>query len=120
MYTTLLQDSQLTRAGLAERSLARPSVSTVDTSVTSLVSKTTTSPTGYYDYPALDDTSNFAANLLQNTTTACFKIQRGVLNQHVCDLLHSEADLGERLLFLNVKFFETGKVSEKAIDDELF
>lgn len=73
----------------------------------------------YYDFLQLDETSDADSNSRHHITTQPFRLIRGVLNQHVVDILQDAKFLNtklNKLLFLNTKFYQTG---ESLIDKEL-
>lgn len=66
----------------------------------------------YYDFLQLDETSDADSNSRHFLTTQPFRLLRGVLNQHVVDILQSEKFSNtklNKLLFLNTKFSQTGE-----------
>ena len=73
----------------------------------------------YYDFLQLDETSDADSNSRHHITTQPFRLIRGVLNQHVVDILQDTKFLNtklNKLLFLNTKFYQTG---ESLADKEL-
>lgn len=120
MYNTLLRDNQFATPTFDTKSLIRPTVATLNFEGDVTAQPANLLVRGYYDLPALDDTSNFAANLLQTQIVQPFKIQRGVLNQHVVDLLTQSDKIETKLLLFNFKLMKAATVTEKVIDDELF
>lgn len=66
----------------------------------------------YYDFLQLDETSDADSNTRHYLTTQPFRLVRGVLNQHVVDILQDEKFINYKLtkrLFLNTKFSQTGE-----------
>lgn len=67
----------------------------------------------YYDFLQLDETSDADSNARHYLTTSPFRLMRGVLNQHVIDILQnskfSENKLNKLLLF-NTKFSQSGEM----------
>lgn len=66
----------------------------------------------YYDFLQLDETSDADSNTRHYLTTQPFRLIRGVLNQHVVDILQDEKFINNKLtkrLFLNTKFSQTGE-----------
>jgi hypothetical protein len=67
----------------------------------------------YYDYIQLDDTTDVDSNNRHHLTTQPFRLIRGVLNQHVVDILQSDKFITTNLtkpLFLNTKFSSSGEM----------
>jgi hypothetical protein len=67
----------------------------------------------YYDFLQLDETSDADSNARHNLTTQPFRLMRGVLNQHVVDILQNEkfSDIQlTKLLLLNTKFNQSGEM----------
>lgn len=70
------------------------------------------STNNYYDFLQLDETSDADSNNRHFLTTQPFRLMRGVLNQHVLDILQSskfENTKLTKLLFLNTKFVQSGE-----------
>jgi heme/copper-type cytochrome/quinol oxidase subunit 2 len=66
----------------------------------------------YYDFLQLDETSDADSNSRHYLTTQPFRLIRGVLNQHVTDILQSEKFETTKLtkmLLLNTKFSQSGE-----------
>lgn len=66
----------------------------------------------YYDFLQLDETSDADSNSRHFLTTAPFRLLRGVLNQHVTDILQSDKFSTTRLnklLLFNTKFSNSGE-----------
>ncbi len=66
----------------------------------------------YYDFLQLDETSDVDSNARHYLTTQPFRLIRGVLNQHVVDILQStkfENTKLTKMLFLNTKFSQSGE-----------
>lgn len=67
----------------------------------------------YYDFLQLDETSDADSNSRHHLTTQPFRLMRGVLNQHVVDILQDSKFIKSRLtkmLFLNTKFNQSGEM----------
>lgn len=67
----------------------------------------------YYDFLQLDETSDVDSNARHYLTTQPFRLMRGVLNQHVVDILQSnkfENTKLTKMLFLNTKFSQSGEM----------
>jgi hypothetical protein len=67
----------------------------------------------YYDFLQLDETSDVDSNARHYLTTQPFRLIRGVLNQHVVDILQStkfENTKLTKMLFLNTKFSQSGEM----------
>lgn len=65
----------------------------------------------YYDFLQLDETTDADSNSRHFLVTKPFRLLKGILNQHVIDILQtssSEGDLKKLLLF-NTKFSQTGE-----------
>ena len=66
----------------------------------------------YYDFLQLDETSDADSNSRHQITTQPFRLIKGILNQHVVDILQDTKFLNiklNKLLFLNTKFYQTGE-----------
>lgn len=66
----------------------------------------------YYDFLQLDETTDVDSNNRHNLTTQPFRLMRGVLNQHVIDVLQNEKFATvklTKLLFLNAKYSQGGE-----------
>lgn len=66
----------------------------------------------YYDFLQLDETTDADSNSRHFLTTQPFRLIKGVLNQHVVDVLQSDKFKTSKLtkmLFLNTKFSQTGE-----------
>lgn len=66
----------------------------------------------YYDFLQLDETSDADSNARHFLTTSPFRLMRGVLNQHVIDILQNQKfteNKLNKLLFLNTKFSQSGE-----------
>lgn len=66
----------------------------------------------YYDFLQLDETSDADSNTRHHLTTQPFRLIRGVLNQHVTDILqgvNTQNETLSKLLFLNTKFANSGE-----------
>lgn len=66
----------------------------------------------YYDFLQLDETSDADSNTRHHLTTQPFRLIKGVLNQHVTDILQDVNTGGRalnKLLFLNTKFSNSGE-----------
>lgn len=67
----------------------------------------------YYDFLQLDETTDADSNSRHYLTTQPFRLMRGVINQHVVDILQSEKFSTTKLtkmLFLNTKFSQSGEM----------
>lgn len=67
----------------------------------------------YYDFLQLDETSDADSNSRHFLTTQPFRLMRGVLNQHVVDILQNEKFNTTKLtkfLLLNTKFSQSGEM----------
>lgn len=66
----------------------------------------------YYDFLQLDETTDADSNSRHYLTTQPFRLMRGVINQHVMDILQSDKFSTTKLtkmLFLNTKFSQSGE-----------
>jgi heme/copper-type cytochrome/quinol oxidase subunit 2 len=66
----------------------------------------------YYDFLQLDETTDADSNSRHYLTTQPFRLMRGVINQHVTDILQSDKFSSNKLtkmLFLNTKFSQSGE-----------
>jgi hypothetical protein len=66
----------------------------------------------YYDFLQLDETSDTDSNSRHYLTTQPFRLMRGILNQHVTDILQNEKfseNKLTKLLFFNTKFSQSGE-----------
>ena len=67
----------------------------------------------YYDFLQLDETSDADSNSRHYLTTSPFRLMRGVLNQHVIDVLQNEKFSSlklNKLLMFNTKFSQSGEL----------
>jgi len=67
----------------------------------------------YYDFLQLDETSDADSNTRHHLTTQPFRLLKGIINQHVIDILQDEKFSSIRLtkpLFLNTKFSQSGEM----------
>jgi hypothetical protein len=75
----------------------------------------------YYDFLQLDETSDADSNSRHLVTTQPFRLLKGVLNQHVIDILQTDnksTELNKFLLF-NTKFSQSGEsIREKELMPE--
>lgn len=76
----------------------------------------------YYDYLQLDETADADSNSRHNLTTQPFRLMRGVLNQHVIDLLQDQKFVDTKLtkpLLFNTRFAQSGEtIKEKELMPE--
>jgi hypothetical protein len=66
----------------------------------------------YYDFLQLDETSDADSNSRHLLTTQPVRLIKGILNQHVVDILQDNKFLNKKLnklLFFNSKFLQTGE-----------
>jgi hypothetical protein len=66
----------------------------------------------YYDYIQLDETADVDSNNRHHLTTQPFRLMRGVVNQHVMDILQSDKFITSTLtkpLLFNTKFSQSGE-----------
>jgi hypothetical protein len=66
----------------------------------------------YYDLLRLDETSDSSGNLRHSLTTKPFRLVKGILNQHVTDLLQCTSSAGSKLIFLNYKITNSGELTK--------
>lgn len=67
----------------------------------------------YYDFLQLDETSDADSNARHYLTTQPFRLVRGIINQHVTDILQSSkfaTSKLSKLLFFNTKFSSSGEM----------
>jgi hypothetical protein len=65
----------------------------------------------YYDFLQLDETSDADSNSRHYLITQPFRLMRGVLNQHVIDILQNDTTSElKKLLFFNTKFCQSGEL----------
>jgi hypothetical protein len=75
----------------------------------------------YYDFLQLDETSDADSNTRHFLTTQPFRLMKGVINQHVVDVLqsHNSTDKLNKLLLFNTKFSISGEgLKEKELMPE--
>ena len=73
--------------------------------------------TGFYDFSSLDDSMNFAANIIESIKTKPIKFIRGVINKHNFDILKNEnKKLTKNILFV-AKFNNANGSLEPKVDD---
>ncbi len=66
----------------------------------------------YYDFLQLDETTDVDSNSRHYLTTQPFRLIKGIINQHVTDILQNEKFIDTRLtkmLFFNTKFSQSGE-----------
>lgn len=67
----------------------------------------------YYDFLQLDETTDADSNSRHFLTTQPFRLMKGVINQHVVDILQSDkfaTNKLTKLLLLNTKFSQSGEM----------
>lgn len=74
---------------------------------------------GNYSINQIDDSSNFAANLLDVSKVKPFKIIKGTLNKHNIDLIHHNYSLNKNILYVGKFNKEPGSLESKPDDSEL-
>lgn len=72
---------------------------------------------GFYDFPALDETANVAANILESTGRQPLRIIKGVLNQHNLDTLYNADEAFKKPIVFVTKFSEMSGSLESKIED---
>jgi NADH:ubiquinone oxidoreductase subunit 5 (subunit L)/multisubunit Na+/H+ antiporter MnhA subunit len=74
--------------------------------------------TSYHDLPILDDTSNFAANIVESVKKKPLNILKGVLNKHNLEnLLNNSKELATKNIFFVAKFNNlNGSIQSKPTD----
>lgn len=88
----------------------------------SLLTEFTNNFNAYYDFLQLDETSDADSNSRHLLSTQPFRLIKGILNNHVLDILQdskfTEKKL-KKLLFMNTKFFQSGEtLAEKELMPE--
>ena len=69
--------------------------------------------------PVIDDTSNFAANIIQSTKQTPMRLTKAPLNMYILDTLQTTKP--RSLLFIKpIFFFDFWSLEEKQVDSELF
>ena len=121
MYTSLVKDNQLTQSEL--NASLYSGISHVDAVLPSKKFFTTLTTVNHF-LPTVDDTSNFAANLLITTPVKAFSIRKGILNMHVSEALQhpvAKENLKKKNLFIKALYTQpAGSVIEKSLDTEFF
>lgn len=112
-YSKLLGEAQLAKSDL-EQTTAAVTVSGLDRSLDCKFGAIVSSFT-----PVLDDTSNFAANLVQSKKPALFTIRRTPFNAAVTAAL-SGSTPRVNLLLMPYFFQDFFGIEEKQLDTELF
>lgn len=80
----------------------------------------TTKPVGYYDFSPVDDSMNFASNLVDSVKTKPFHFLRGPLNKHNVDLLqNNKENLDQNILFTGNFAKQSGQLENKVDDCEV-
>lgn len=75
---------------------------------------------GYYQYDLLEDTQDFSANVVELLATKTLNISKGVLNQHVLDLINSKTGGNQHLYIFPVQFItQADTIVEKQKSEEL-
>ena len=72
---------------------------------------------GYYDFSPIDDSMNFASNLLDSVKVKPFRFIRGVLNKHNIDVLRHSGDNFKKNIFFVAKFSKQSGELETKVDD---
>ncbi len=72
---------------------------------------------GYYDFSPIDDSMNFASNLLDSVKVKPFRFIRGVLNKHNVDILRHSSDNFKKNIFFVAKFSKQSGELETKVDD---
>ena len=83
-----------------------------ESTLSDLFFKSTNNFNAYYDFLQLDETTDVDSNTRHHLTTQPFRLLKGVLNQHVVDILQNEKFVNNKLtklLFLNSKFCQSGE-----------
>ena len=74
---------------------------------------------GHHQYDSIEDTQNFAANVIEATNNNIISIERGVLNEHIKEILKNNIML-EKLLIFTLKFTDNSdNIIEKQKYEEL-
>lgn len=84
--------------------------------------QTSTNPlfSGYYDFSPIDDSMNFASNLLDSVKTKPFRFIRGVLNKHNLDVLkHAKPGFKKNIFFVGKFSKQSGELETKVDDCEV-
>lgn len=72
---------------------------------------------GFYDFSPIDDSMNFASNLVESVKNKPFRFIRGVLNKHNINLLQTAStNLNKNIIFVP-KFTKQSGVLEEKVDD---
>ncbi|MBL0271444.1 MAG: hypothetical protein IPP99_22855 [Chitinophagaceae bacterium] len=75
---------------------------------------------GYYDFSPIDDSMNFASNLLDSVKTKPFRFVRGVLNKHNLSLLQNQTlNLNKNIIFTGKFTKQSGHLETKVDDCEV-
>lgn len=75
---------------------------------------------GYYDFSPIDDSMNFASNLLDSVKTKPFRFVRGVLNKHNLSLLQDQTlNLNKNIIFTGKFTKQSGHLETKVDDCEV-
>lgn len=72
---------------------------------------------GFYDFPAIDETANVAANLLDTSNRQPLRIIKGVLNQHNLDILYNADETFKKPLMFVTKFAAQNGTLEPKVED---
>jgi len=74
-----------------------------------------------HDAPLIDDTSNFSANLIVNSGSKPLQLVKGLLNQHISEVLRGEGSLLSCNLFLVPQYIAwDSDLSLKPLQTEFF
>lgn len=74
-------------------------------------------PVGFYDFPALDETANVAANILESTGRQPLRFIKGVLNQHNLDTLYTADETFSKPIIFVTKFSDMNGSPEPKVED---
>lgn len=116
MYTDLIKDNQFTQVDLNNQ--LYPGVSYI-TSITPNSKNISVNINTNYWHSGLDDTSNFAANMLVASPVKALHISKGILNTHVVEVLQESLSV-KPLFFKAIYTQPAGSVVEKTLDTEFF
>lgn len=84
-----------------------------------LQSTESTTATTHHDMPTLDDTQNFAGNVLEQITTKPLRIVSSTLNKHTLDILSESSLLTKPLLYTAIFADDVAGTKEKVHASEL-
>lgn len=128
MYLKFITDEKLTKPNIEKLNLNatpinfaeefKPTISVNEEEQTEANNlQPVATPAGFYDFPALDETANVAANILESTGRQPLRFIKGVLNQHNLDTLYTADENFSKPIIFVTKFSEMNGSLEPKVED---